>query len=145
LSGRYFRAGAGFFSHCEKRFSGIRNIQVIDCGLGGEDSVLPIDVADDGSSFFGSRAATSGAFAKVRKADAVLSELGIDHIDLIKINIESGEYDLLRVLIESGWIDRIRYIQVQFHNFIPDAVVLRNALREQLAKTHLERWNYEFV
>jgi FkbM family methyltransferase len=140
-----FEPVPAFFSHCEKRFSGIKNIQVVDCGLGGEDGVLPIDVADDGSSFFGSGAATSGAFAKVRKADTVLSELGIDYIDLIKINIEGGEYDLLRVLIESGWIDRIRYVQVQFHNFIPDAVVLRNALRKQLAKTHREMWNYEFV
>jgi len=140
-----FEPVPAFFSHCKKRFSGIRNIQVIDCGLGGEDGVLPIDVANDGSSFFGSRAATSGALAKVRKADAVLSELGIDHIDLIKINIEGGEYDLLRVLIESGWINRTRYVQVQFHNFIPNAVVLRSALREQLTKTHREMWNYEFV
>ena len=36
-------------------------------------------------------------------------------------------------------------IQVQFHNFIPDAENLRNRLQEKLLKTHKLTYNFDFV
>ena len=43
-------------------------------------------------------------------------------IDLLNINIEGSEFAVLERLIETGKLDLIKEIQVQFHDFAPDAV-----------------------
>ena len=73
--------------------------------------------------------------AEVRSISEVVSELHIERIDLIKINIEGGEYDLLPAIIDSGLIKRIKYIQVQFHNFDIGAADARFRIRRS-RKTH---------
>jgi len=140
-----FEPVPAFFAHCAQRFVSNAKIRVVDCGLGAMDGSLPIEVAEDASSFNRSIPSAMVETVKLRRADAILTELGLDGIDLMKINIEGGEYDLLWALIESGWIARIRYLQVQFHNFVPDAAARRDAIRAKLGETHREMWNYEFV
>ena len=81
----------------------------------------------------------------MRSIDNVLADLDLEQIDLIKINIEGGEYELLPAILKSGFIDRIKYIQVQFHNFITGADNKREQIRHELEKTHSEMWNYDFV
>lgn len=66
-------------------------------------------------------------------------------IDLVKIDIEGGEYDVLPQLIETGLISRIRFLQIQFHRFVDGAVQKRENLREHLRKTHTESWCYPFI
>jgi FkbM family methyltransferase len=68
-----------------------------------------------------------------------------DFIDLMKINIEGGEYDLLDNLIESGTIKKIKNIQVQFHDFVPDAENRMKLIQVKLNKTHHLTYQYEFV
>ena len=81
--------------------------------------------------------------AEVRSISEVVSELHIERIDLIKINIEGGEYDLLPAIIDSGLIKRIKYIQVQFHNFDIGAADARFRIRRSRKTPRM--WNYEFV
>ena len=50
-----------------------------------------------------------------------LEAIGADRVDLVKINIEGGEYELLDRLHETGWLARIETLIVQFHEFAPDA------------------------
>jgi len=73
------------------------------------------------------------------------TENGFSEIDLISINAEGGEYDMLRRMIDTGLVARCKNIQVQFHNFHPDAEHLRNELRAGLAKTHSESFCYKWV
>jgi hypothetical protein len=75
----------------------------------------------------------------------VLDAMDVDCIDLIKINIEGGEYELLDRLHETGWLRRIDMIIVQFHEFAPDAYRSRRRNRRQLAETHRCTWNYRWV
>jgi hypothetical protein len=63
----------------------------------------------------------------------------------MKINIEGGEYELLEHLINSGLVSRIRRMQIQFHDFVPDAVARRARLVEALARSHRQSWSYYFV
>lgn len=140
-----FEPVPAFHSYCVERFAGNSKISIVDCGLGAFDGSLPIEVSDDASSFNRAIPSAQPELVKLRKADSMLAELGLDKIDLVKINIEGGEYDLLPLLIESGWINRIRHIQVQFHNFVPESASLRDAIRARLGETHREMWNYEFV
>ena len=69
----------------------------------------------------------------------------IERIDLMKINIEGGEYDLLEHLIKTGWIDKIINIQVQFHDFVENAEARMLAIQNDLAKTHELTYQYKFV
>jgi len=62
-----------------------------------------------------------------------------------KINTEGDEFETLKSLIENNMIEIFTDIQVQFHNFIPDAENLRNGLQEKLLKTHKLTYNFDFV
>jgi FkbM family methyltransferase len=66
-------------------------------------------------------------------------------IDLIKINIEGGEYELLEDLIKSGAIKRITNLQVQFHNFVPNAQERRHRLHKKLSETHYLTYSYPWI
>jgi len=67
---------------------------------------------------------------------------GITSVDLAKINIEGGEYALLRRLIDAGYISRFRYLQVQFHTFMPEFGEKYLALKKDLEKTHCLSWRW---
>jgi len=63
----------------------------------------------------------------------------------MKINIEGAGYDLLDHLIESGFIKNIKNIQVQFHDIVAEAVKRRASIQEQLKKTHVLTYCYDFI
>jgi hypothetical protein len=83
--------------------------------------------------------------AELRSIVEVVAELGIDKIDLLKVNIEGGEFDLLPEIVRSGLVRKIRYIQIQFHNFDADAPAARSRIRHDLSATHRQMWNFDFV
>jgi FkbM family methyltransferase len=58
-------------------------------------------------------------------------------VDLIKINIEGGEYELLEAILDGGMAHQFRNFQIQFH-FIPqiNPVERWKKIRERLAETH---------
>ena len=63
----------------------------------------------------------------------------------MKMNIEGGKYDLLEHLIVRGLILNIENIQVQFHDFVPDAASRMGGIKMNLAKTHVLTYEYESV
>ena len=63
----------------------------------------------------------------------------------MKVNIEGGEYELLEHLLDRALIGRIEHLQVQFHDFVPDAERRMKALQARLPLTHALEWQYEFV
>jgi len=69
----------------------------------------------------------------------------IDAIDLLKIHTEGAEYDLIEHLIDTGWIGRIRDLQVQFHDYAPNALTRLAAIRERLSTTHALTYQYSMV
>jgi FkbM family methyltransferase len=117
-------------------------------GLGGVDREERIAIGGPGSSVFVDPA-TPGFLGDIgielRDAADVLDELGIERIDLVKINIEGGEYELLDRLHDTGWLARTRTVLVQFHEFGPDAYRGRRRNRRQLGETHQCTWCYRWV
>ena len=81
----------------------------------------------------------------MRDIPRVLDELGLDRIDLMKINIEGGEYDLLERMAEADLIRRVRYFLIQFHEWYGNANVRRWRIRRQLRASHTEVWNYPWM
>lgn len=134
-----------YYRHCVERFAGNERIRCLPFGLSARAGWFDISDSGDASSFVRSESGCEVQKAELRPVTTMFSDLGIGRVDLLKINIEGGEYDVLPALIESGLIERVRYIQVQFHDFVPDAASRREAIRRGLARTHSEMWNYPFV
>lgn len=132
-----------FFKECAERFAENSKILCLDFGLSDRQGWFNISDNEDASSFV--RDAESTSKAQLRPITEIFNELRLNKIDLLKINIEGGEYDVLPALIDAGLVDRVQHIQVQFHNFIAGAEQKRGEIRTALAKTHLEIWNYPFV
>jgi FkbM family methyltransferase len=140
-----FEPVPAFYDQCVERFSNNSSITCLNYGLSSASGWFEMNLNNNESSFKKIEDGSTAQQAQVRSITEVVAELGIKEIDLIKINIEGGEFDLLPIMIESGLVKRIKYIQVQFHNFIAGAVDGRLSIRRSLESTHREMWNYEFV
>jgi FkbM family methyltransferase len=140
-----FEPVSEFYQRCVDRFQGNHKIVCLNYGLSSADGWLDIGLAENASSFASPHA--KGATQRVQLSSIVkcISELGVNQIDLMKINIEGGEFDIIPAIIESGDIKKVQNLQVQFHNFVDDAVKQRTTIRNQLTATHMEMWSYEFV
>ena len=140
-----FEPMPAFYQQCNKRFANEPMVSVFDYGLGARDEQLSLSTSNDASSFFRDTGADGFVPAQVRDVSSVWEQLELTRVDLMKINIEGGEYALLHRLIETGLIRRIDNLQIQFHDFVDDAADRRSELRRQLEQTHEESWCYEFV
>ncbi|MBB4839779.1 MULTISPECIES: FkbM family methyltransferase [Sphingomonas] len=129
---------------CVERFSGKPKLHAHRYGLSDKDGTFAITDDGDASSFVSLEKSDSHINCELRSAPAALDALGLDHIDLLKLNIEGGEFAVLPALIEAGWLPRIRFLQIQFHT-VGDYDAMRDAIRAKLAETHDEQWCYRFV
>jgi FkbM family methyltransferase len=134
-----------FYQGCVARFQGNQKIVCLNYGLASTDGWLDIGLADNASSFDSPFAKEDKQQVQVSSIVDCIRELEVSQIDLLKINIEGGEFDIIPAIIESGDIRNVQYLQVQFHNFVARANEQRARIRTQLATTHMEMWNYDFV
>ena len=134
-----------FFRTCQTRFKDNDKVQVFDYGLSDEDGSFVLIEDKDGSSFENKRIQGNGVTCKTRKLSSVMDELSIQDADLIKINIEGGEYPLMFHIFDQGLATRFANFQIQFHNFIDNAAGMRAELQSKLEGTHSCTWNYDFV
>ena len=134
-----------FHEHCTARFRGNKKITCFNHGLASVNGSLDIGLAENASSFSLHDINAPTQRVSVRSITECIRELGIDRIDLLKINIEGGEFDVIPALLDSNDIKIVQYLQVQFHHFIDAAIEQRNSIRTRLDLTHLQMWNYEFI
>ena len=135
-----FEPVSEYAEQIERRFADSPKVSVHRYGLSCQDQSIQFSVAGDASS------AIRGGLqqtASMRDIHGVLAPL--DQVDLIKINIEGGEYDLLDRLIETSDIEKVTNLQVQFHLFVPDALDRYRVIASRLKQTHRLTWRYYFV
>ncbi len=117
-------------------------------GLGGRDEEVRVSQTNLGSSVFVNPVSGEDVQwidGKIRDIVEVWAELGWDRVDVMKMNIEGGEYDLLERLIETGLHTKVDCLFIQFHEWIPDAYARRRKIRRALRHTHEEEWGYPWV
>lgn len=131
-----------FATAIEEKFSKNSRIHIFPFGLAEQTKKATISNSADGSSMFTGNGQEN---IQLVQASSFLEKHGIKKIDLLKINIEGGEYDLLDHLIESGTITMVNNLQIQFHNFFPDAEQRMRTIQTNLNRTHRITWQYEFV
>ena len=138
-----FEPVGSFAERIEKRFHKNDRITVFQYGLGASSRKERIRLSADGSSIFG----VSKDCDEIRIVDVKewVDERTIAQIDLIKINIEGGEYELLDRLIEIHLIERIKNIQVQFHQVADTSLSEMRKIQKELSKTHKPTYQYEFI
>lgn len=132
-----------FAQNIENRFRRNSKIKIFNFGLSDKTTENFINVDDDASSIF--RTGSKSERISLIRASEFILENRISGIDLMKINIEGGEYDLLDHLIESGIIKIIDNIQVQFHWFIQDAEDRMEKIHSFLKLTHYPTYEYKYV
>ena len=132
-----------FFNFITNRFKANRNIVVSRVALGNADKEEIIYEKADGSSVV--RKGGIPATIEFRKFDSMMKELNIQQIDLLKINIEGGEYDLLDYIIATGWAHKINNIQVQFHDYFAEAKQRMEKIQDALSATHYTTYQVEFI
>lgn len=129
----------------ERRFGDDPRVHVHGVGLGARDERLQLALSGPASSVYAQEGTFGATEVEIRDVAAVLNELGLDHIDVCKINIEGGEYDLLDRLAATGWLARIDHVLVQFHEWHPRAYQRRWRNRRALARTHDEVWCWSWI
>lgn len=132
-----------FAETIRKRFAKNPRIHLHPVGISHYDHVSLFHVDADSSSAF--RRGTSAVPLQLMDAVSFFTHAGLSQIDLMKINIEGGEYDLLETLVSTNYIARFRNIQVQFHDFVPNAFQRMRAIQDSLKRTHQLTFQYEFV
>jgi FkbM family methyltransferase len=135
-----------FYQVCVERFRGNEKIIPINIGLSDLAGSFFLSDSVDGSSFLNADHRDKPRIkCEVREFFEVLDELAIDHVDLMKVNIEGGEYPLLKHIVDNDRAALVGTYQIQFHNFIENAEASRKHIVEGLSKTHERTWCYEFV
>lgn len=132
-----------FVDIIQTRFSNNNKIFLHHYGMGAKDESIEITIDEDASSIIKSSENTEKI--KLINAIKVFKDFNIEHIDLMKINIEGGEYDLLEYFIRTDLISKIHTIQVQFHEFVPDAVNKMKSIQQKLSETHELTYQFEFI
>jgi FkbM family methyltransferase len=119
------------------------NILVVPFGIARYGGLYTFNIQLDGTGIY----AKSSAFQSVRAVNLIdmLNALNLQHVDLLKLNIEGMEFEVLEDLIQRQQLTRFDNIQVQFHPVIPDAEARRNSIVKELLKTHEPTYCYPWV
>jgi FkbM family methyltransferase len=132
-----------FAAAIRRRFASNPHVQLHEAALGGAEGTLSIEVDGDASSTL--LAGEHGIQVPVRCFADLVARHGWTEIALMKVNIEGGEYELLEHLLDAGLAGRVRNLQVQFHDFVPDAQKRMLAIQERLRATHELTWYFPFI
>jgi FkbM family methyltransferase len=138
-----FEPHPGFAETLRQKFQSDSRVSIHELAIGSTTGTMELSDAGDASSAVADHG--KSFTAHTQNVGEFLSEQGIDRIDLMKVNIEGGEYDLLPALIDTGAIQALDRLQVQFHLFEPDMQPLRDTIRQNLEKSHTCALCYPFV
>jgi len=134
-----------FAKKIEQRFKSNSDINVHVFGLGARDEKLDLGTDAESTSTFKTQDKTKVIEVDLKRAKDFILKCDFLQIDLIKINIEGGEYELLEHLIEEGLITKFTELQIQFHHFVPNAEKRMKAIQNELSKTHELTYQFEFL
>ncbi|MEM7514286.1 MAG: FkbM family methyltransferase [Bacteroidota bacterium] len=145
-----FEPVSAFGEILEKRFGRNQKVQLFFYGLSGKNEKVNFNVIEESSTSLLSKEPTkwqdqSFEEVELKSFSDCLAHHSPEGIDLIKVNIEGGEYDLLEHILEKDLASKIKFIQVQFHNFIPDAEKRMKSIQNKLRETHELTYQYPFV
>lgn len=139
-----FEPVSDFYSTIVKKFSGNSQITIFRFGLNDIDTEIEINRSEDASSVFNNEGDRTEKI-QLKSIVNFISENNIDHVDLIKLNIEGGEYPIFDSLLKTRKIDIFNEILVQFHDFVNDAPLKMARIQSSLSENFDLIFQYHFV
>jgi FkbM family methyltransferase len=139
-----FEPVPSYAARIARRFERNAKVTVHPFGLATRDERARASLAADSTSHVRSPSGDEIEI-ELRGAAAVFRDLGLERVDLMKLNIEGAEYALLDHLIDSGLIAGITDLQVQFHDVGPGSADALARLRARIAQTHEPTFVFDFV
>jgi len=139
-----FEPCARFYNEIADRFVNNNKIEAFNFGLGVIKEQVQLAVQDDGSSVYRNDSNETES-VQIIPFESFLDQYNIDEIDLLKINIEGAEYGLMEHLLDLNLAGIIKNVQIQFHDFVPNAESRMKNIQERLSKTHVTTYQYPFV
>lgn len=98
--------------------SGLANVVAVQCAIADREGMLTM--SDDSAHLANSMLKSgSGVDVPAKTLDALLAELGIETVDLLKMNIEGAERPAMAGMTASA--PRIRNAAISCHDFVADA------------------------
>lgn len=140
-----FEPWPAFARRIESRFHDTAAVTVFPFGIGARSRTERLYGQGDSTSVFQRREGAESLPLPIRALADIWQELDLHFVELMKINIEGGEYELLEALLTTKLIRCIRDVQVQFHKIVPGATDRRRLLQDQLAATHRLTYSIPFV
>jgi len=137
-----------YFRKLQERFFNIEKIKLFHFGLlDGNFKTKMADQKDSSSLFTDSN---DGESVIIKDILEFIEENNIKKIDLIKINIEGGDYDLINHMLDNGDITMFNNIQIQHHfrkdhrrqNLYSDTEKLIKNITKKLENTHILEWGF---
>ncbi len=129
-----------FATNIKNRFNDDPRVKVFNIGLSNITKQLEINLDNDGSSFHKKALGNKKEYAQIIDFKDFIDENKIEHIALLKLNIEGAEYDLLERIINSNCINIIDHVLVQFHDIDKHSIQRMHKLQEMLSRTHKLSW-----
>jgi FkbM family methyltransferase len=149
MHGRYgcrvlvFEPVRSFADKITERFKKNPRIQTFCLALGKNRRQETFFLSADGTSAYGD--ASAKATVQFEDVAEFFRTHDIGEIDLMKVNIEGGEYELLPRILETKLIRNIKHLQIQFHDVAPDSRQRMDEICRALALTHQPTYQYKFV
>ncbi len=125
------------------RFKHNPKVKVFEFGLGASECYETLHLGDDASSILWGDG--KGLQVPIKQISRFILDNDVPFIDLMKINIEGPEYEVIQDLYEASLLKRVNHLQIQFHNFVPDAETKLEKTRALLRETHNQDWAFKFV
>ena len=130
----------------QKRFSGNPRVMIHGYGLSGQTRNARLSLRGPGAAIDDVHAGQFPSASIVLKdVEQVFEQLQLAEVDLIKINIEGGEYPLLKRMLECGLLNRCKVVLVQYHEWCPGSLSNRREIRREMAKSFSLDWDYPFI
>jgi len=138
-----FEPVRSFADAITSRFQGNSAIHVHPFGLGSLTRQESIDLSADASSMYSAGSQTETI--ELVEAFEWMTDQNINYVELMKINIEGGEYELLEHMLDKDLVSRVDNIQVQFHDIASDSEARMDSILQRLSKTHGPTYQYRLV
>lgn len=118
----------------------IPRLTLLPCALSNGSGIVEFRVNNDSTGLL----QQDGRVEQVVALDVLDAFWKLPFIDLLKLNIEGGEYPVLRRMLDTRLHHRCRNIQVQFHR-VANCEVRMTEIRERLSATHEATYMEDYV
>jgi len=140
-----FEPVQAYFQQLAARVEGSNRIVCLNYGVGAVSREASISVENAASSLLQTLDSSKRETVRIVDICQVLESLAVSKVDLLKLNIEGGEFEVLEAILDRDLQTRFRHLQVQFHQVVPSFHKRRLRIRDRLRKTHSLTYDYYFV